>query len=423
MIEIVPIKELNSEITVPGSKYVANRVLIAAGLAERTSIIKNIPENDDINVAMGALKQFGVGINKENNILEIRGTDGEIKNPTEEINVHDSGTLMRFIISFAALSQGEVKITGSKRIQQRPVGDLLKSLSDLGVNCKSLNKNCPPIVVEGGTFKGGITKIKGDVSSQFISSLLLISPYAEKDVEILIETDLVSKNYVDMTICIMKQFGVSVERHGYEKFIVKAGQKYSGKEFLIPADWSSANYFLAAAAIVPGTVKINNLDMESEQESGFADILAKMGCDIEKNISSIKVTGNSNLSGVEVDMSDMPDSVQTLAVVSCFAKGITRIKNIAHLRYKESDRINDTVKELQKLGIKAESKDNELIIEGGDLTAAVIDSHNDHRMAMSFALVGLKVSGIKIKNPECVNKSFPQFWDKLKEIDVEIKNV
>jgi len=421
MIEIVPLKKLNSEISVPGSKYIANRILMIAALAEGTSIIKNIPNNDDINIAIESLKKFGVGIKKDNSNLEINGTNGNLKLPKDEINVENSGTLMRFIVGFASLLKGKVKITGSERIKQRPISGLLNSLNDLGIKCSSVNGNFPPIEVEGGTLKGGITKIKGDVSSQFISSLLLISPYSKNDVEIIIESDLVSKNYVDMTIDLMEEFGISVERNKYKKFKIKSGQKYIAKEITISGDWSSANYFLAAAAIVPGRIKVKGLDMSAHAEVKFVDVLSDMGCNINKNKDSIEIIGNENLTAVDVDMSSMPDSVQTLAAVAVFADGTTKIRNIGNLKYKESNRILDTANELKKLGINAIAKDDELEIKGGKINFAVIDPHNDHRMAMGFALIGLKIPGIKIKSPECVNKSFPEFWSKLKEIGAGIK--
>ncbi len=434
MIEIAPIKKLDCNISVPGSKYIANRVLLIAALANGASTIKNVPENDDINAAIEALKKFNVEIarkseisgidsidNKKNSELVIIGTNGKISSANEKIDVKNSGTLLRFITGFASLADGKTKITGSERLQERPINDLLKSLNDLGIKCKSLNKGFPPVEVIGGTLNGGMTKIKGNVSSQFISALLLISPYAKNDVEIIIKSELVSKSYVDMTIGLMKEFGVNVKNENYEKFKIKCNQKYAAKNYIIPADWSSANYFFAAAAIVPGRVKVNDVDLSQKGESEFIEILREMGCEINKGKNSVEVIGRNGLNAVEADMSSMPDSVQTLAAVAVFAKGETKIKNIENLKYKESNRINDTASELKKLGIKVIAKDDELIINGGTPKPAVIDSHNDHRMAMSFALIGLK-AGIKIQNPECVAKSFPNFWEKLKEIGAKIRN-
>lgn len=423
VIEIKPIKALDSEITVPGSKYIANRVLLLAALANGLSKIKNVPDNEDINATIEALKKFNIDIkiNKKNKEIIINGSNGNIAALNEKINVRNSGTLMRLITGFASLAGGKTTITGSERIKQRPIKELLMSLNDLGVKCSSKNNGFPPVEVEGGTLNGGTTKIKGNVSSQFISSLLIISPYAKNDVEIIVENGLVSKSYVDMTIGLMEKFGVNVKRDNYRRFKVMSGQKYAAKNYVIPADWSSANYFLAAAAIVPGKIKASGLDLSQKGEAEFVDVLKKMGCKVKKNSDYIEVSGNKKLNAIEADMSAMPDSVQTLAAVAAFAKGATRIKNIGNLKYKESDRINDTANEFKKIGIKAAAKGDELIIEGGNPSSAAIDPHNDHRMAMSFALIGLR-TGIKIENPECVAKSFPNFWEKLKEIGAKVKN-
>src|SRR3989344_1994251 len=426
MIEIKPISSLNAEITVPGSKYIANRLLIICSLANGISILKNVPENDDINNAIKSLGQFGIKIKKNNDELIINGTKGKLIAPKNEINVGDSGTLLRFIAGFAALANGKTRITGSKRIQQRPISDLLKSLDDLGVKTSS-NKGNAPIIIQGGNLTGGKTKINGSISSQFISSLLLISPFAENDVEIAVKGKLVSSEYVDLTINLMEEFGVNVIRKN-NSFRIKANQEYKSKTFTIPSDWASANYFLAAAAITNGKVTIDNLNLRQNQpESGFIDLLVRMGCRIRIENNSIELTGSGKLKAVEADMSSMPDSVQTLAVVSLFAEGTTRIKNIENLKFKESDRINDTAKELGKPGADVKAKSNEIIIDNKESKTkklnsnhAVIDSHNDHRMAMSFAVAGLR-TGVKIRNPECINKSFPQFLDKLKEIGAEIK--
>ncbi len=420
MIEIVPIKELNAEITVPGSKYIANRALIIAALADGVSEIGNVPENEDINALINSLNEFGVKIEKKASSLVIHG--GKLSVPKKEINVQNSGTLMRFICSFSALVDGKTTVTGSERIKERPIDDLLKSLEDLGIKTDS-NKGFCPVTIHGGSLLGGKTRIKGDVSSQFISSILLASPYAKKSVEIEVETELLSKNYVDMTISLMEEFGVKVERHGYSSFLVKP-QKYKHKNYTISGDWSSASYFLAAAMLIPGSIKLNSMDMKSKQgEAKFPEVLVKTGGMLRKNSTWLQLMGFNEKIPLDIDMGDMPDVVQTLAVIAAVSNGTTRIWNIKHLASKESNRIKDTAAELRKIGIKAEDKEDELIIHGGNPHGAIIDPHNDHRMAMSFAVLGLKIPGIKIQNPECVNKSFPGFWEKLRDIGAEIKHV
>ena len=424
MIEITPIKKLDAEISMPGSKYIANRLLIICALADGTSVLSNAPNNDDINNAIAALRNFGVEIKKIKNSLIIKGTKGKLKQTKKEIDVGDSGTLLRFIIGIAALAEGQTKIFGSKRICERPIQNLLDSLHDLGIKIESLNDGCAPLIIHGGTFKGGTAKISGNVSSQFISSLLLIAPFAQKDVEIIVEGNLVSRGYVDLTIDLMKKAGIDIKRKGYKQFKIKSRQIYKQVKIDIPADWASANYFLAAAAIMPGIIRIRNINMQSNQpESQFVNVLKKIGCSIKVKNKSLTVKGPKILSAVEADMSTMPDSVQTLCAVALFSRGTTKITGISNLKYKESDRINDTAKELRKLGADIVINKDSLAIRNNKVNPAVIDPHNDHRMAMSLALVGLKIRGIKINQPECVSKSFPGFWNKMKEVGIKIKNV
>jgi 3-phosphoshikimate 1-carboxyvinyltransferase len=411
MIEVKPIKSLNTVMSVPGSKYVANRLLVICSLAEGISVLNNVPDNEDINKTIGALKRLGAVIKKEDGVVILEGTSGKLGGA--EIDVGESGTLLRFITGLAALAKGKTTITGSERIQERPVADLLDGLKQLGSVSRS-NNGFPPVILEGATLKGGTAKVMGNVSSQFVSSLLLIASYAEEDVEILVEEGPVSKSYIDMTVDLMEEFGVSVERTGYEKFKIRSGQRYRAKEYVIPADFSSANYFLAAAAIIPGTVKVTGLDTSQKGEARFADVLAEMGCDVNRGEESIEVTGN-DLVGIDVDMSDMPDAVLTLAAVALFATGRTTMRNIGHLRYKESDRIKDTVAELRRVGGKAEAGEDKLVVEESAVHEAVIKPHNDHRMAMSFGVIGLK-TGMKIEDHECVSKSFPGFWDRIMEL-------
>ncbi len=421
MIEIIPDGKINTTVTVPGSKYIANRLLIITSLADGFSSIGNIPFNQDIENAIKSLKVLGVKIEKKGNNLKVWGTGGIFKSNNTHINVGESGTLLRFIMSLSALSNGKCEITGSSRILERPVANLLQGLQDLGVDCISTNNGYPPVVIHGGQIQGGKVIISGKTSSQYISSLLLVSPYAQKSIEIKIFPELSSKSYVDLTLKLMEESGIYFSRNGYENFIVEAGQKYQPGEHFIPGDWSSANYFLAIAAITKSTVFINDLDMGSKHgEMDFYKVLEKMGCRIEKIGSGIKISGTDDLKGVMVDMSSMPDAVQTLAVVALFARGETRITNISHLKYKECDRIHDTARELRKIGARVITTDNEMTIIPGKLHGAEIETYKDHRMAMSMALAGLKISGIKINNPECSAKSFPGYWDKLREIGIGV---
>jgi 3-phosphoshikimate 1-carboxyvinyltransferase len=423
MIEISQLKDLDSEIMIPGSKYAANRALIISALANGVSKLSNVPENKDIANAINALKNLGVEILDKNGVYEVKGTSGKFSPIKNELDVGDSGTLLRFVIALSTLSKGNIKITGSKRIQERPISELLISLGYLGVKSEKLNGDYVPAIIKGGTFIGGKTLVSGKISSQFLSALLLVSPYAKNDVEIEVTSEMVSKSYVDLTIYLMKYFGVNVTRQGYKRFKVASGQIYKSKDYDVPVDCSSANYFFAAASMIPGKIKIRNFDWDLAQpEIDFLKILEKMGAEVKRESRSIVLLGPDKLKGIEIDMSSMPDSVQTLAVVALFAEGKTIISGISHLKYKESDRINDTCSEFKKLGAKVRVTDDKMFIEKGPIKGGIIDPHNDHRMAMSFALIGLKVKGIKIENPECVDKSFPEFFDTLKKIGVQIKN-
>lgn len=420
MIEIVPVRKLNAEVTVPGSKYFANRVIIMAALASGISVLENVPDNDDINHAIGAIKKLGIGAEKKGTTLTINGGHEKLK--ACDIDVGESGTLLRFVTALCSVSKGTSTITGSERIKERPILELLDSLNSLGITTESLNSGFPPVKISGGSLKGGTVRMSGNISSQFISAILLISCYAEKDVEIIMESDPVSKSYIDMTIELMHEFGVEVERKGYESFWIMAGQRYTAMEYHIPGDLSSSNYFLAAAAMTQGTIRVNGIDTKkNEGEADFQNILVEMGCMLRKNRSWVDVIGLNKLSPVKVDMSSMPDSVQTLAAIAACIEGKTVIRNIGHLRHKESNRIEDTAAELRKLGVSVETSGDEMIIIGGKINPGIIDPHNDHRLAMSLSLLGLVNPGIKIMNPECVNKSFPEYWDKLKEIGVELR--
>ncbi|MFP4546560.1 MAG: 3-phosphoshikimate 1-carboxyvinyltransferase [Fidelibacterota bacterium] len=424
MIRIKPLEKLKKNIIeVPGSKYIANRVLMLAALADGESTVVNVPDNNDIRHAIDALQNFGIDIQQSRNTLKIQGTGGKIHPKADVINVGESGTLMRFITAVSALSKTKVTITGSKRITERPVDHLVDALGQVGVKCESPS-GCPPVTIQGGKIDGGKINVQGNISSQFISGLLLVAPFAERDLKIVLTSELVSVKYVDMTIKMMEEFGVTVERKGYKEFFIADGQKYKARKYIIPGDWSSASYFLAAAAVLQDKIEIINMDLKSTQgEAKFYEVLEKMGCQVELGQNSVKLISNQQLKGVDVDMGNMPDVAQTLTAIAPFADGITTIRNIEHLRYKECDRVEETANELRKIGGKASTTKDSITIEPSDLTGGQVETHNDHRMAMSFALCGLKAENVVINNPEVSAKSFPIYWDKLHEIGVEIEEV
>jgi len=413
---IRPTKSVNAEIQVPPSKSYTNRALIAAALAEGTSIIHHPSRSDDSNFLVEALRKFGITINDHSDRLEIHGSNGNLKAPAQEIFVGNAGTAMRFLTSFACLAEGETILTGDEQMNKRPINNLVEALKSNGIKCSCQN-GFTPVKIHGGNFIGGRINVDASISSQFVSSILLSSPYAKRPVTLHVNGKLSSMPYVDMTLHVMRSFGAIIDTIDIKIFNVDNRQRYIGHDFTIEPDASSATYFLGAAAITKGQVIITNLSSESVQgDIQFLSILSDMGCTIIKHREHIEIHGGK-LHGIEIDMNEMPDCVPTLAVIAAFAKGTTTIKNIAHLRYKETDRLEAIATELTKLGARIELSADELVIHPQPLHGASIETYNDHRMAMSFAVAGLQVDGINIKNPMCVTKSFPNFWEEFQKLE------
>ncbi|MDP3765068.1 MAG: 3-phosphoshikimate 1-carboxyvinyltransferase [Nanoarchaeota archaeon] len=415
MLAIKTKKFVNAVIEAPPSKSYTQRALVVASLANGKSVIKNPLFSDDTNYMISALKQFGVKIEKNGDNVIVYGTSGRLNHTKGKVFVGDAGTVMRFITAFASLTSGETIITGDKRMQQRPIQDLLDVLQQLGVKSES-REGFPPVKIVGGSFNGGNVKLRGNISSQYLSSILMCAPYAKKGITINLMGNLTSKPYIDITLDVMKNFGVNVKNINYKKFIVKNNKKYKGRSYKIEGDASSASYFLAAAAVTKGKVMVKNINPDTKQgDIGFIDILKKMGCGVRKGKDFVEVRGSS-LKSIDVDMNSMPDAVPTLAATSVFADSTTTIRNVANLRYKETDRLKALAFELRKIGANVEETQDGLKIKRRRLQKAIIETYNDHRMAMSFAVAGLAVNGIRIKNPACVNKSFPDFWDKFNNL-------
>jgi len=349
--------------------------------------------------------------------MVVNGGNGRLKACTNPIYLGNSGTSMRLLSGIISIGDGVYTLTGTDRMCERPIQDLLDGLNQIGVGARSIRGNgCPPIEVPGGVVEGGSVSINCEKSSQYLSSLLLLAPCTEKGLDITVTGGLVSKPYVDLTLDIMSRFGIECKRHGYEQFFINGKQPYQAGTFLVEPDCSQAGYFWAAAAITGADIKVNGVTENTRQgDLRFTRILEQMGCEIRHDHDGIRVKGGT-LSGVEADMADMPDMVPTLAVVAAFARGKTVIKHVAHLKDKESDRLGSVANELLKIGIEATANDSGLIITGGHAHGAEIETYNDHRMAMSFSLVGLKVPGIMIKNERCVDKSFPTYWDEFEQL-------
>jgi len=410
---IIPTREkVEADISLPGSKSISNRALVIGALAEGETTLKNFLQSEDTDVMKGCLTALGLEIEHSVEELLIRGRGGEIPAGRAHLDTINSGTTMRFLTGLVSLGKGSYNLDGNRRMRQRPIEPLLACLRRLGVNARSKKGNgCPPVKVKTAGIKGGDCELPGDISSQFLSSLLLSGPYAEKEITIRVEGALASKPYISLTLRLMEDFGVTVENEDFTLFRIPSGQKYHGRNYQIEGDASSASYFWAAAAITGGRVRVTNVGENSIQgDARFAALLGKMGARVRGGSNWLEVSGPLKR-GIEVDLNDMPDTVPTLAVAALFAPGRTEIRNVANLRYKESDRLRALFTELSRIGAKVEELPDGLIVEGADLHGAEIETYRDHRIAMALSLAGLRIPGIEIRDPDCVNKTFPTFFD------------
>ncbi|MBM4306218.1 MAG: 3-phosphoshikimate 1-carboxyvinyltransferase [Deltaproteobacteria bacterium] len=411
MIEIKPLHHCDAQVSIPGSKSHTHRAIIISSLAGGESLLLSPLQCEDTEHTIESLRRFGVSIFWEGDTVRVLGSGGRFDGGNREVYVGNSGTSMRFLTALSALRKGRTLLNGNERMRQRPIGELLRGLETLGVKAYSRGEDgYPPVVVESSGLEGGYLKVSGEESSQYLSGLLIISPYASKDVRLEVVGNLVSRSYIDITLSVMAAFGVDVEREGDRSFFVKAGQQYRPQMYRIEGDASSASYFFLAAALTGGKVRVENFNPDSIQgDTAFLDILTRMGCEVLRGERWAEVRGK-DLYGIEMDMGGIPDLVPTVAIAAAFAHGKTVLRNINHLRFKESDRIKTPAIELGKMGIRTEEREDSLKIEGGRPHGAEIETYHDHRLAMSFAIAGLVVPGVKIKGEECVNKSFPDFW-------------
>jgi 3-phosphoshikimate 1-carboxyvinyltransferase len=348
--------------------------------------------------------------------IKVRGHGGRIPATEADLFVGNSGTTIRFLTALATLGHGTYRLDGTPRMRERPIQDLLDALHQLGAKADSeLNNGCPPVVVHATGLLGGRADIAGDISSQFLSGLVMAAPCARQPVKLFLRGQLVSQPYVDMTLRVMEAFGVSVQVPGGSSYHVPC-RRYHACHYDIEPDASAASYFWAAAAITGGQVTVEGLSRHSIQgDVGFCDCLKKMGCRVDYGPKQITVTAGK-LHGIQADMNAISDTVQTLAAVALFADGPTTITHVAHIRHKETDRIHALAVELRKLGAEVEEREDGLRIVPGPLHGAEIDTYDDHRMAMSLALVGLVVPGVVIRNPDCTAKTYPEFFGDLEQV-------
>jgi len=414
---------LRASVRVPGSKSITNRAMLISSLADGKTSLTNALFSDDSRYFGNALKQLGFDVisDPQNSSLTISGLGGRIPAKNANLFIGNAGTAARFLSAFLTLGKGEYILDGDPRMRERPIGDLVTALRKIGANIEPLEERTsnapdhisPPIKIIASGLPGGKTKIAGNISSQFLSALLMVAPYASSPVEIELTTELASKPYVDMTLAIMKDFGIEIQQDRNERFKITPAHYSSRSSYHIESDASSASYFFAAPAICGGTVRVENISSDSRQgDVAFLDVLAQMGCIVSKADTHIQVTGSSALHGIDVNMRDIPDTAQTLAAIAPFASTPTRIRGIASARVKETDRIHATCTELTRLGVKVEEyQDGMTIYPCNKFHPASVQTYNDHRMAMAFALIGLRVPGISIDNPACVTKTFPNFFE------------
>jgi 3-phosphoshikimate 1-carboxyvinyltransferase len=425
-VRITP-SSVTGEVSAPPSKSYTHRAVILASLAAGESLIESPLLSDDTLYTVNACRSLGADIELESDRLKINGTGGQIRVAGKDrIFAGNSGSTIRMVAPMAALAPTRVILDGDNRLRQRPVGDLLSALKSLGASARSLENNgCPPVEIRGGRLSGGEVIVSGQVSSQHISALLMIAPYTENGLAIKITDGLRSRPYIDITLNVMRKFGVEAVNKDYKEFLVKGGQIYKAKRYRIEGDYSSAAYFLAAGAIGGRSVTVKNIKAGSAQgDKNILNILSAMGCPVVHQKEQATAYRRDDLKGVTLDMGDYPDLVQTVAVVAAYARGKTEMTNIGHLRFKETDRLNDTAAELARMGIRVDVADNSLVIYGGKPKGAEIEAHNDHRLAMSLAIAALFADGDSIINgAEAVTKSYPRFFSDLAWLGAKIEEL
>lgn len=407
-------QDVDFTVTAPPSKSLTHRALVVAALAEGESRILRALRSADTARTREGLAALGVVTTDDGDEILVDGCGGvlPLDGPTT-MDAGDSGTTLRLLAGLAPLSPWPVTLTGSRRMQERPVGPLGDAVTALGGKVVYQKRSgCPPVTI-AGPVQGGAVTMRGDVSSQFVSSLLIAAPCFEDGLDLSLTTPPVSAPYLDLTTAVMEAFGVPVERDGERRFVVGPGQ-YRGRTYAVEGDWSSASYFFAVAAVCGGRVAVKNLDLSSLQgDRRFLDALVGMGCLVRTDDGAVVLESDGDLDGITIDMAASPDTVQTLAAVAAFAKGPTTITGVAHLRYKESDRIAAIVRVLDALGARVTVCENALTVTPGPLRGGAVDPKNDHRTAMSAAVIGLGAGDVRVLNAECVDKSFPDFWEVL----------
>ncbi|MCA9117533.1 MAG: 3-phosphoshikimate 1-carboxyvinyltransferase [Planctomycetaceae bacterium] len=404
----------------PGSKSITNRALILAALARGTSELTGALDSDDTRVMVDSLTRLGIAVDhrREASEITVTGCAGQLPPGNAELWLQNSGTSIRFLTALCTLGSGTLRLDGIERMRERPIEDLVVALNALGANVRcELNNGCPPVVVQAAGLPGGRAEVEGSISSQYLSALLMTAPAAAGPVVLDVAGELVSKPYVEMTLSVMRSFGIPCDAGNLQRFAFEPSV-WPGCRYDIEPDASAASYFLAAAAITGGTITIPGLSRTALQgDVEFATALEQMGCQVVWTENSVTLTGpaarNEPLRGIDIDMNAISDTAQTLSAVAVFADSPTTIRNVGHMRHKETDRITAVVTELKRTGVQAEELADGLRIYPGCPRPAEIQTYDDHRMAMSFSLLGLRVPGIKILDPGCTAKTYPEYFQDL----------
>jgi 3-phosphoshikimate 1-carboxyvinyltransferase len=413
---------VRASIRPPGSKSITNRALVCAALARGESRLTGVLDSQDTRVMAAGLQSLGISMEPDwaAGTVRVFGSGGKIPAGEATLDCAASGTTMRFLSAVCGLGNGTYRLDGTPRMRQRPIGDLVAALKGLGIDAAAESPGgCPPVVIRSQGLQGGLARVRGSTSSQFASGLALAAPCTPLGMRIEFEGTIVSLPYLEMTRRVIESFGGSCRMDGDRVWDI-AATGYAARDYSIEPDASAASYFLALAAVTGGSVRVDGLSRGSMQgDVGFADALERMGCTVDWRAStdgrgngSITVGGRASR-GIDIDMNAISDTVPTLAVVAVFADTPTTIRNVAHIRDKETDRIGDLVRELRKLGADATEREDGLTIVPRPLHGASLSTYDDHRMAMSLALVGLKVPGVRIRDPGCVGKTFPDYWRRL----------
>lgn len=411
-----PLQSINGEVTLPGSKSLSNRILLLAAVARGETHISNLLDSDDVRHMLNALKSLGVSytLSTDKTSCTVQGRNGPLHaEDALELFLGNAGTAMRPLCAMLCAGRGEFTLKGEPRMYERPIGDLVDCLRACGAEIDYLgNPDYPPLRIHGGGLHGGKVSIRGNISSQFLTAMLMAAPFCDSDLEIVVEGELVSKPYILITLDVMAKFGVTVVNDNYQRFVIRSGQHYTSPgAIMVEGDASSASYFLAAAAIAGGTVRVHGSGASSVQgDARFAEVLEQMGAGVTWGDTWIEVT-RGDLHGVDVDLNHIPDAAMTIATTALFAQGPTTIRNIYNWRVKETDRLSAMATELRKVGAAVEEGEDYITITPPtSIQSAAIDTYDDHRMAMCFSLAAFGDSPITINDPECTSKTFPTYF-------------